>query len=348
MAMADFDHRGRSRVWITRFVAWSMLCTVAAIALYSTTLANPTELSIQPYTVHYGDNNHYQWDLDKQDAAVAVNADQRVGELEKDLEEAQDQLTLDRQGPYGAFGFHAGFHWGYSHRKGITPPEKWGIIPGYETCGTGLEQSPIDIDPVTAKYNEGLEALRWTYYTYGDDPPVPEVEFSGHSIQVDGLSAQLLFKDGWYHFQNFHFHTRSETKINGKDFPLEMHMVHYDKKGRLLILAWLFDTSVAPEPFMKDLSKHLPKAPGDTRTPPDQEEFKEFLNGLLEAHDATKYYSFDGSLTIPPCTEGVRWVVMAEPLGISRKMARKFKHLQHNNRRPIQPLNNRVVEQSWP
>jgi len=150
----------------------------------------------------------------------------------------------------------------------------------------------------------------------------------GSAIEVDGATFEL---------RQFHFHAPSENLIDGKSFPLEAHLVHADKDGNLAVVAVMFDQGDAN----KALAAAWPQMPlhgGE----------KAALNlpvAPLELLPADRdYYRFNGSLTTPPCTEGVRWLVMKHAVSASAEQIAQFKHVMHHpNSRPVQAVNARPV-----
>ena len=219
-------------------------------------------------------------------------------------------------------------HWDY---EGAEGPEHWGEIdPNFETCRSGTSQSPIDIhDTVDAD----LPPLEIHYAVGGRD----EVN-NGHSIQINYEPGSTITLGGHdYQLKQFHFHTPSENHVEGHAFPLEAHLVHADDKGNLAVIAVMFEAG-AHNQALADAWQDMPETPHThhlllTRAS---------AAALLPAnHD---YYRFDGSLTTPPCSEGVAWLVMKQPLTVSQEQIDHFaKVMGHPNNRPIQALNGRVV-----
>jgi carbonic anhydrase len=144
---------------------------------------------------------------------------------------------------------------------------------------------------------------------------------------VDGIQFNL---------KQFHFHSPSENHISGKSYPLEAHLVHADKDGNLAVVAVVFNEGKANATVAAAWSR-MSKAEGKSELPT-----KVSAAGLLpKSHD---YYRYNGSLTTPPCTEGVRWIVMKKPMTVSQEQLNAFQTtVGFANNRPIQPANARPV-----
>lgn len=220
-------------------------------------------------------------------------------------------------------------HWGYTGHEGAS---HWSELQAdYATCKLGKEQSPIDIKG--AKKSTDLPALGFDY-TNG----AAEVVNNGHTIQIN-LSAggQVKLASGSYKLLQFHFHTPSEERFNGKAYPLVAHLVHRNDAGQLAVVAVLFKLGKMNPALAKVFDVMPVKA----------EDKVEMAGGfspadLLPAKQT--YYAFAGSLTTPPCSESVRWQVLKEPVEMSKAQLTQFKKLYPMNARPVQPLNGRVLQ----
>ena len=224
----------------------------------------------------------------------------------------------------------AAAHWSY---EGQTAPSHWADLdPANRACSLSKEQSPIDIvDSATAKV--ALPALGFAYRA---GPAT--VENNGHTIQVTLPPGSTLTVGGQsVRLLQFHFHTPSEEKINGKAYPMVAHFVHQGADGKLSVVALLFREGAANATLAPVLDA-LP-APGQ---PLQLAAFDPAA--LLPAERG--YYKFAGSLTTPPCSDGVRWQVLKQPLELSPQQIAAFRKLYPMNARPVQPLNGRVVEAS--
>ncbi len=227
-------------------------------------------------------------------------------------------------------GGHGGAHWGY---HGDSGPAHWGdLSEKFAACKEGKNQSPVNLtDFVEAE----LAPVTMHY-----QPTSVEVLNNGHSIQVNYAPGSSLTVNGHtYTLKQFHFHSPSENQIDGKEYPLEAHLVHADADGNLAVVAVLYEEG-AENPTIAKVWNHMPMQAGKT----------EAGNGTVNAADLLPanhdYYRFNGSLTTPPCSEGVLWIVMKDHPSVSAAQAEKLQHAMHgHNNRPVQPLNARVVLQ---
>jgi len=165
-----------------------------------------------------------------------------------------------------------------------------------------------------------------------------EVFNNGHTIQVNYLPGSSIDIDGQsFELKQFHFHAPSENHINGSSSPLEVHYVHANDKGQLAVVAVMFKEGNENKP-LKGAWLGMPKIAGDKVS------YHSNFNAKYLLPDNKDYYRFNGSLTTPPCSEGVRWLVMKDSLEASKQQIEKFTQLiGHDNNRPIQPLNARVL-----
>jgi len=223
---------------------------------------------------------------------------------------------------------HGTSHWGYT---GHNSPESWGhLSKKYHQCSDGLNQSPINI---THSISDPDHAPLNLDYKKGSK----EVVNNGHTIQVNVESGDTLVVDGkTFELKQFHFHSPSENHINGKTYPLEAHFVHLDKDGNIAVVAVMFVEGAENKDLAK-IWKVMPKKEGKVPL-----KVKDIAANLIPAKQ--HYYRFNGSLTTPPCTEGVRWFVIEKPLTISKEQIAEFQHVMHHpNNRPIQPLDARII-----
>lgn len=217
-------------------------------------------------------------------------------------------------------------HWEYT---GKTGPSHWGeLASDFSSCKTGKQQSPIDIhDARTAK----LAPIGFHY-----EPGTAEVVNNRHTVQVNlPAGGSVTLPSGDYKLLQFHFHTPSEETINGKHYPLVAHLVHKNDAGQLAVVAVLFKQG-KENAALKEVFAGLPAA-GDRHPVEGGLD----VSAALPARHA--YYAYMGSLTTPPCSEGVRWQVLKQPVEISKAQFASFRKLYAMNARPIQPLNGRVV-----
>lgn len=222
-------------------------------------------------------------------------------------------------------------HWTYSGKEG---PEFWGnISPKFTTCKSGKNQSPIDIKrPIL---DTKLEPILYDYRMLTPSTMIN----NGHTVQVNMWSGGNITVDGIkFTLKQFHFHAPSENTINGKNYPLETHFVHLSEKGEIAVIAMLYVPGKA-DPTLAKILPTIPMKAGDS-VKLDSHSLKS-----LEMEDKlNNYIRYNGSLTTPPCTEGVRWIVMKQPYSISREQYDTLKKaLKVDNNRPVQPLNARTI-----
>lgn len=220
-------------------------------------------------------------------------------------------------------------HWEY---QGKTGPENWAkLTPEFSQCA-GSNQSPVDLSGlVEAK----LAPLEFHYQASGQT-----VVNNGHTLQVGYAPGSTLQLDGIrFELKQFHFHAPSENLIEGRSYPLEVHLVHVSDKGEIAVVAVMFEAGKVNLALAEALSE-FPAKVREIQT------LKVPLSAEQLLPDTRDYYRFSGSLTTPPCSEGVRWLVMKKSVEISQSQIDAFKALMHNpNNRPVQPLNGRVVLQ---
>ena len=222
--------------------------------------------------------------------------------------------------------------WSY---EGATDPQHWAeLSPSNVVCGKGKNQSPVNIDTNTTTDIE-QEPIKLNYSMLVAD----SIKNTGHSIQVDMRSGGSITLDGEeFKLKQLHFHTPSENTVNGKHFPMETHFVHQNNTGDLAVLAMMFipgkeDRTIA------NLWKNMPSSPGDSARLTASD-----LKSIESDTSFSNYYRYNGSLTTPPCTEGVRWVVMQTPMTVSQEQVKALQQvLKHSNNRPVQKLNARII-----
>lgn len=221
-----------------------------------------------------------------------------------------------------------GKHWSYA---GDTGPSHWGDLShDNSACSLGKSQSPVDI--VNPQYGK-LPSIQFNYR-----PSDLAVVNNGHTIQVNYAPGSSIVLDGkTYDLVQFHFHHLSETTIKGQHTPLEGHLVHKSKDGNLVVVAVLFDQGRA-NPAVKTVWSNLPKEEETENKPAAVE-----VNAAQLLPEKRSYYTFPGSLTTPPCTEGVTWLVLAHKMTASKEQIDAFAALYPNNYRPTQPLDGRTI-----
>lgn len=227
-------------------------------------------------------------------------------------------------------------HWGY---EGAEGPENWGSLsPDFATCASGREQSPVDLDPAVLQTPES-EAEGSARLTLAEEAPAGEILSNGHTVQVNFPGgSELSVGDASFELLQFHFHAPSENTVAGEHFPLEAHLVHASAEGALAVVGVLFEEGAA-SPALAGLRAHLPAEAGP---PAPLGDGVVDLAQLLP--ESQTHYRFTGSLTTPPCSEGVRWFVMSQPLTASSEQIARFTAILGGNNRPVQPLNDRRLE----
>jgi len=228
---------------------------------------------------------------------------------------------------------------------GEIGPDRWGQLdPAWGLCANGVRQSPIDIVSGDAK-KQNLPDIQFNYH----ETPLT-IFNNGHTIEVEyEHGSTIKIQNDKYELLQFHFHTPSEhTFENGAGFEVEMHLVHKDAKGNLAVVAVMLQEGHANETFgsIHRFRQTLPLAEGVAY------HLETKLNADELLPNDRRYYTYSGSLTTPPCSEGVRWLVIKQPLEVSHELLHALKSAlnqlpfaseQGNNARPTQPLNGRKV-----
>ena len=236
--------------------------------------------------------------------------------------------------------------WGYEPENGS---DVWAeLSPEYILCAEGKHQSPIDlVNPTSVKL------LPIPYYY--DNPTSMDIRHTGHTIEVSYPEGNWIEVDGTrYELLQFHFHAPSEHTVAGKPFEMEVHFVHKSEEGNLAVVGLLIesgDQNFAFDPVWE----YLPTVPGEAQRVENVTEDGSLIadprfmfspNDVVE--DITpsyfgNFYRYDGSLTTPPCSESVKWIVLTTPIEMSEAQIAAFKAIIHDNNRPVQPLNGREL-----
>ncbi|RME62099.1 MAG: ScyD/ScyE family protein [Caldilineae bacterium] len=254
------------------------------------------------------------------DAYVAINA---VGPPGSGAVVAFSGLAA----PAGQEAGHGEVHWGY---EGDTGPDHWGALnPDWALCSTGQEQSPVDI-PAGAPVNPAN-------IVYNYDPTALNIVNNGHTIQVNYDPGSAIQIEGvTYELKQFHFHALSEHTVAGQYADMEMHLVHQSAEGGYAVVG-VFINAGAENPAFAPMWEHLPAMAGEPET----------IDGVtVNADDMLPaertYWRYNGSFTTPPCTEGVKWVVLNQDVNLSADQLGAFTSIMHDNYRPVQPMNDRT------
>ena len=216
---------------------------------------------------------------------------------------------------------HEATHWDY---EGAGAPDKWAnLAPENAVCASGSTQSPVDI-AATQPGLPGRTNIKW-------QPAPLNVINNGHTIQADVTDGGTIEIDGVpYTLVQFHFHTPSEHTVAGKQFPMETHFVHKNAKGELAVIGVLHEAG-ATNDALAAIWAALPKSTEEKKA------LAKFdASAVLPRNRAM--YRYAGSLTTPPCTEGVRWQVIQAPTTVSDAQVKAFNAIIKPNARPVQPL----------
>jgi carbonic anhydrase len=228
-------------------------------------------------------------------------------------------------------------HWSYTEEGG---PAGWAsLTPVYSSCGNGKIQSPINLISGTS---QGTSSWLIDYGTtklhIAHNEHVDELINNGHTIQVtpqDGSS--ITYNGKVYHLKQFHFHTPSEHTLNGKHAPMEMHFVHQSDDKNLAVIG-VFVREGKDNKTFDQLVKYLPNQPGEKMTHDSVN-----IDIALHIPKTLSAYHYVGSLTTPPCTEDVQWLVLKEHSTMSKEQIAAFSSRIKKNNRPTQPLNERKI-----
>jgi len=223
-------------------------------------------------------------------------------------------------------------HWDYSSTDWAS------LDTAYKTCGTGQVQSPINIQATTP-----LPAGPNFHYNYL--PSTGKINNNGHTLIVNlAKGNQLLVNGNPYELLQFYFHTPSENQINNRAYPMELHMVHKNQQGQLVVVAVMIKAG-PPNPLLDRLP--LPAQKGQSTNSHLANRLSARLNPVLLLPYNRNAYTFSGSLTTPPCSQNVGWIVMKTPITVSPGALARFQKLLGKNNRPLQPANRRTIFSSY-
>ena len=243
---------------------------------------------------------------------------------------AEPRRVAKRNVPRNVAPARNAVHWSY---EGAGAPENWGRLDAdYALCNTGKRQSPIDIrDGIRVD----LEPIQFSY-----KPTSFRVTDNGHTVQVSLLGGSINLLGTRYLLTQFHFHRPSEETINGKAYDMVAHLVHQSDQGKIAVVSVLLERG-NENPIIQTVWNNLPLERDEDVAPPTQ---TLDLTQLLPENRA--YYTYMGSLTTPPCSEGVLWLVLKQPVTISAEQLAIFARLYKNNARPIQSAGGRMIKES--
>ena len=225
-------------------------------------------------------------------------------------------------------------HWNYSAPQG---PFQWGSIPGNEMCGIGTSQSPVDIETgkvagiINTTPDATLSPLNLAWKN-----SFSHVQYNGHTIQVNyDQGSGIIYEGRGFDLKQFHFHSPSEHILDGKQYPLEIHFVHQSENG-ILVVGVFFEEGEEND----QLNAIWKSAPIEETT--NHSELIVKAQALLPKN--LSYYHYEGSLTTPPCSENVNWIVLKQPIKASGEQLRFLQQrLGGPNNRPIQPQDGRMI-----
>ena len=220
-------------------------------------------------------------------------------------------------------------HWSYEGEGG---PAQWAkLSPAWAKCDSGNRQSPIDIHD---GFKVDLESIKFDY-----KPSAVEVIDNGHTVQVNVSGSNSITVMGrTYELVQFHFHRPAEERINGKGFEMVVHLVHKDIDGKLAVVAVMIERGKLQN-LIQSVWNNLPLEKNDPVATSAMD-----IGQILPAR--REYYTFMGSLTTPPCSEGVLWMVMKEPVQASAEQIAIFSRLYPMNARPLQAAAGRMIKES--
>lgn len=233
---------------------------------------------------------------------------------------------------------HAQWKTPWSYNKGAADgPDRWGQLdPDYAVCAGGKAQSPIDI---RAAQKADVPALRFVNVS----GPVNIINNGFTAVRVNyraGNGNLLMVGTKRYELTQFHFHHPSEEYLDGKPSEMGLHLMYKADDGEIAAVAVMLRAGHA-NATVQTLWAHMPDSPGDEHLVPGVE-----IDPATLLPPDTAHYTYQGSLTAPPCTEGVRWFVLKTPIDVSPDQIKAFAKLYPHNVRPIQPLNGRIVQES--
>jgi carbonic anhydrase len=219
-----------------------------------------------------------------------------------------------------------GVHWAYEGKDG---PEHWGALDGANAaCSAGAQQSPLNL---TGAIKSDIPQIGIHWKAGGT------IVNNGHAVQIDVPDGSTLTRGGkTYDLLQFHFHAPSEHLVEGKTFPMEVHFVHKDRESGGLGVLGVFLAPGAKNETFASLAAVIPAETGGKALVKDVDP-----NSLLP--DSLAYWSYEGSLTTPPCSEIVDWMVAREPLQVAASDIDKFTALYPMNARPVLAPNRRFI-----
>jgi len=238
-------------------------------------------------------------------------------------------LGLSVGGVFPLAAQQAGAPWSYDGKQG---PLNWGRLdPAYRACSAGKEQSPIDIK--SPHLNRALQPIEFHYVSGG-----MTLVNNGHTVQVTPAAGSYIVANGVrYDLVQFHFHHPGEEAVKGKLPDMSLHLIHQSSDGKFAVVALRLNEGNA-NALLAALWPHLPKTAGAT------DKMAESMSPAALLPAERGYWTYEGSLSEPPCTEGVRWFVFKQQVELSRDQLRSFAALYKVNSRLEQPTHGRRIE----
>ena len=239
--------------------------------------------------------------------------------------------------------------WGYDGDRG---PLHWGKLgPEFSLCEKGMAQSPIDLlrahkttlNDIQFSYKEAPFHVVNNGHTLQEVEPVSETAKSrypkhGQTVTHFDKDSTIVFDEDLYLLEQFHFHAPSEHTIDHRHYPMELHLVHHNERHEVAVVA-VFMEEGKHNPFFETFLEHAPAKIGEV-----MDDHNHSVNPITLLPERRSYYLYSGSFTTPPCSEGVSWLVMQDPIEVSAVQIEKFRALVgHDNIRPTQPLHKRFV-----
>jgi carbonic anhydrase len=247
-----------------------------------------------------------------------------------ETEQAHDATAMEEDASHAV-------HWGYTADDG---PDRWASLSAdFALCDAGRAQSPIDlVAGAPVEPASGTLATEMTTLSLSGTAREVELVNNGHTIQVNHESgSELTVSDTPYALLQFHFHAPSEHRVDGRAYPMEMHLVHQSGDGSLAVLGVLIDEG-SPNAAFESLWTTLPEESGETTHLADRDLD---IDDLLP--ERGRSYRYEGSLTTPPCSEGVYWLVFERSIQLSADQIEAFTSIIDGNNRPVQPRNGRAM-----
>ena len=267
-------------------------------------------------------------------------------------------LTSSHESGHHDTSSHESGHHDWSYGEGSEGPDHWGGITPGAIASKGIRQSPIDINSSTTVSSSKLGKTTLGPIEFNYSGSILSVMNNGHTIQVDCNSTEgntIKINGQQYELLQFHFHARSEHRIDGVDYPMELHLVHVlsenpkdESKPKPKQLAVVGVMIKEGPPNQNQIIEEIRKDvwfqwPGSGDEPNGVTARKFSADVFLPPEGERSYFLYHGSLTTPPCSENVLWLVMEKPISLTKEQIKQFAELYESNRRPIQGAFRRII-----